>query len=141
MNGMITAPPPQERKDSILGSWEPSITGLIPHEELTKLICDFLFEQVVMRKDIGAAAAGAAAAAAGAGAILEVEAKLGQLVDKNRGGRLRLPVLTECVLSRDDPSIRIGFESSMSLVNTFILHLRLVSAQRLIVHLGPASSP
>lgn len=52
----------------------------------------------------------------GSGAILEVEAKLGQLVDKNRGERLRLPVLTECVVSRDDPSMRLAFESSMTLV-------------------------
>ncbi|KAL1961086.1 hypothetical protein VTO42DRAFT_4974 [Malbranchea cinnamomea] len=102
-----------EGKESLLGPWEPSITGLIPHEELTKVICDFLFEQVVMRKDLGAGLAGAAAA--GVGAILEVEAKLGQLIDRNRGGRLRLPVLTETVLSRADPSLNISFESSMSL--------------------------
>jgi hypothetical protein len=99
----------------LLGPWEPSITGLIPHEEITKVICDFLFQQVVIRRDIGAAAAGAAAT--GRGAILEVEAKLGQLVDKDRGGRLRLPVLTECVLNKDDAVVRTSFESSMTLVN------------------------
>ncbi|KMU86786.1 mRNA-capping enzyme subunit beta [Coccidioides immitis H538.4] len=98
---------------SSLGPWEPSITGVIPHEEVTKLICDFLFQQVVMRKDIGAGPAGGSAT--GSGAILEVEAKLGQLVDKNRGERVRLPVLTECIISRDDPSMRIAFESSMTL--------------------------
>ncbi|EEP77932.1 predicted protein [Uncinocarpus reesii 1704] len=98
---------------SSLGPWEPSITGIIPHEEVTKAVCDFLFQQVVMRKDIGAGPAGGAAT--GSGAILEVEAKLGQLVDKNRGERIRLPVLTECILSKDDPGLRIAFESSMSL--------------------------
>ncbi|PGH11354.1 hypothetical protein AJ80_07144 [Polytolypa hystricis UAMH7299] len=102
-----------EQVQSSLGPWEPSITGIIPHEEVTKLICDFLFQQVVMRKDLGAGPAGGSAT--GQGAILEVEAKLGQIVDKNRGERLRLPVLTECVLSRDDPGIRTAFESSMSL--------------------------
>lgn len=79
------------------------------------MVCDFLFQQVVVRKDLGAGPAGAAAT--GQGAILEVEAKLGQLVDKNRGERLRLPVMTECVISRDDPSLRISFESSMTLVS------------------------
>lgn len=87
---------------------------MIPHEEITKAVCDFLFENVVMRKDIGAAAAGAATA--GAGAVLEIEAKLGQLVDRNRGTRVQLPVLTETVLNKDDPGLRIAFESSMSLV-------------------------
>lgn len=81
-----------------------------------------------MRKDIGAGPAGGAAE--GQGAILEIEAKLGQLVDKHRGERLRLPVLTECVISKDDPSIRTAFESSMSLVTshpTFFLRVRTLS--------------
>ena len=113
-----------ERKDSILGPWEPSITGLIPHEEVTKVICDFLFEHVVLRKDIGAGPAGAATA--GAGAVLQVEAKLGQLVDRNRGTRLQLPVYTETVLSREDPSLRIAFESSMSLVRIPVAFLFII---------------
>ncbi|KAK2865055.1 hypothetical protein FQN49_003957 [Arthroderma sp. PD_2] len=98
--------------DSPLGPWEPSVTNVIPSEELTKMICDFLFQHVVMRKDIGAGPAGGVAV--GSGAILEVEAKLGRLVDKNRGERLRLPILTECVISKDDPNLRLAFESSMS---------------------------
>ncbi|KAJ9201115.1 hypothetical protein DTO021D3_9005 [Paecilomyces variotii] len=112
-NGRISNLPPPEPSPGLLGPWEPSITGLIPHEEITKLICDFLFQQVVMRKDVGAGPAGGAAT--GQDAILEVEAKLGQLIDRNRGERLRLPVLTECILSKDDPAIRTSFESSMSL--------------------------
>ncbi|KAL1881017.1 hypothetical protein Plec18167_003558 [Paecilomyces lecythidis] len=112
-NGRISNGPPPEPSPGLLGPWEPSITGLIPHEEITKLICDFLFQQVVIRKDVGAGPAGGAAT--GQGAILEVEAKLGQLIDRNRGERLRLPVLTECILSKDDPGIRTSFESSMSL--------------------------
>lgn len=99
----------------ILGPWEPSITGLIPHEEVTKVICDFLFQQVVVRRDLGAGPAGAAAT--GSTAILEVEAKLGQLVDRDKGGRLRLPVLTECVLSKEAAGYRTAFESTMTLVS------------------------
>jgi len=114
-NGRPVPAAPPGPSHGPLGPWEPSITGLIPHEEITKLVCDFLFQQVVVRKDLGAGPAGAAAT--GQGAILEVEAKLGQLVDKNRGERLRLPVMTECVISRDDPSLRISFESSMTLVS------------------------
>ncbi|KAM5447798.1 hypothetical protein MaudCBS49596_005818 [Microsporum audouinii] len=98
--------------DNPLGPWEPTITNVIPSEEVTKLICDFLFQQVVMRKDIGAGPAGGVAV--GPGAILEVEAKLGRLVDKSRGERLRLPILSETVISKDDPNLRLAFESSMS---------------------------
>ncbi|EEH46994.1 uncharacterized protein PADG_03092 [Paracoccidioides brasiliensis Pb18] len=109
----ITRPAPLDHAGSSLGPWEPSITGVIPHEEVTKLICDFLFQQVVMRRDIGAAPAGGSAV--GQDAILEVEAKLGLLIDRNRGERVRIPALTECIVAKDDPSIRVGFESSMSL--------------------------
>ncbi|OAX79636.1 hypothetical protein ACJ72_06042 [Emergomyces africanus] len=123
-NGNLPArPPPIDQIATSLGPWEPSITGVIPHEEITKLICDFLFQQVVMRRDIGAGPAGGSAV--GQGAVLEVEAKLGLLVDRNRGERVRIPALTECILAKDDPSIRVGFESSMSLaqhraVNDFL---------------------
>lgn len=72
-----------------------------------------------MRRDIGAGPAGGSAV--GQGAILEVEAKLGMLVDRNRGERVRIPALTECILAKDDPSIRVGFESSMSLVGPYPL--------------------
>lgn len=109
--------------DNPLGPWEPTITNVIPSEELTKLICDFLFQQVVMRKDIGAGPAGGMAV--GSGAILEVEAKLGRLIDKSRGERLRLPILSETVISKDDPNLRLAFESSMSQV-IFIFLFRLI---------------
>lgn len=101
-----------------LGPWEPSITGLIPHEELTKVICDFLFQQVVLRRDLGTGPPGVTAT--GPMAVLEVEAKLGQLIDRDRGGRLRLPVLSECILNREEMGSRTAFESSMSLVRILL---------------------
>ena len=121
VNGNVVRHPEIDQNETSLGPWEPSITGKMPHEEVTKLVCDFLFEQVVVRKDIGAGPAGGTAI--GQGAILEIEAKLGQIIDRNRGERLRLPVLTECVISKDDSSIRTAFESSMTLViiSTFLV--------------------
>lgn len=97
-----------------LGPWEPSITGFIPHEEITKILCDFLFQHVVMRNDVAAGPAGSAAA--GHGAIIEVEAKLGHIIDQDRGDRLQLPVLTESIVNRDNHRFRTNFESSMSIV-------------------------
>ncbi|KAI4134389.1 MAG: hypothetical protein LQ347_001566 [Umbilicaria vellea] len=95
-----------------LGPWESSILGsVIPYEDLTRTISDWLFQQVVTRGDVDTGPAGGGP---GLGAILEIEAKIGQIIDLNRGERLRLPVLTECVISQSDPSIRTKFESSMT---------------------------
>lgn len=97
-----------------LGFWEPSIVNVYPYEELVRVISDFLFTEVVRRDDVGAGPAGGGA---GMGAVLEIEAKIGQLIDKNTNERLRLPVLSECVLSPHDPSLKIAFKSSMTEVS------------------------
>ncbi|MCJ1380404.1 mRNA-capping enzyme subunit beta [Xylographa soralifera] len=102
---------PLELTDEALGPWEYNIVNILPNEELTRIVADFLFAEVVNRKDIGTGPAGAGF---GAGAVLEVEAKLGQLVDKNTNDRLRLPVMTECVISKNDPNLRVMFKSSMT---------------------------
>jgi mRNA capping enzyme, beta chain len=112
-NGRSLPPAPAEPVYGLLGPWEPSISGKIPYEEITKVVCDFLFKEVVLRRDLAAGVAGVSAT--GSGAILEIEAKLGKIVDKERGGRLRLPVMTECVLNTGE--YRTAFESSMSLVS------------------------
>jgi hypothetical protein len=79
-------------------------------------VCDFLFQHVVLRNDATAAPAGTAAA--GLGAIIEVEAKLGHIIDMDRGERLSLPILTESVINKENPRFRTAFESSMTLVST-----------------------
>jgi hypothetical protein len=109
-------PPPQPQPAyGPLGPWEPSISGKIPYEEITKVVCDFLFKEVVLRRDLAAGAAGAAAT--GSAAMLEIEAKLGRIMDKDRQGRLRLPIISECVLQTENSGYRTAFESSMSLVS------------------------
>ncbi|KAF3387737.1 mRNA-capping enzyme subunit beta [Penicillium rolfsii] len=117
-NGPPPPPPPavapitrRMHQEGSLGPWEPSITGFIPFEETTKQLCDFLFQHVVVRTDVAVGVAGSAAA--GQGAIIEVEAKLGRLVDQDRRERLVLPVLTETVINRES-RLRTSFESSMS---------------------------
>ncbi|KAJ5610579.1 hypothetical protein N7510_007298 [Penicillium lagena] len=113
-NGPSMQPLPAASKEvGSLGPWEPSITGFIPHEEVTKRLCDFLFEHVVLRNDVAAGAAGSAAA--GQGAIIEVEAKLGRILDMDRSERLNLPILTESVINRKNPMLRTSFESNMSI--------------------------
>lgn len=111
---VAVAAAPRVEEQGSLGPWEPSITGFIPFEEITKQLCDFLFQHVVVRTDVAAGAAGSAAA--GQGAIIEVEAKLGHLMDMDRRERLVLPVLTESVINRES-RLRTSFESSMTVVS------------------------
>jgi hypothetical protein len=111
----LPQPSPDLGSDGPLGAWEPTFTNVIPSEELTRSVMDFLFKQVVMREDAdGPSASGTA--------VLEVEAKIGQLIDRNTNERIRLPVTTECVVSPHDPSIKLAFKSSM----TVVCFLRLV---------------
>lgn len=117
-----------------LGPWEPSITGFIPHEEITKLVCDFLFQHVVLRNDATAAPSGTAAA--GQGAIIEVEAKLGHIIDMDRNERLSLPILTESVINKENPRFRTVFESSMTLVSTISMSI----LARLLTNISVATS-
>lgn len=94
-----------------LGDWEENILNTRPSEESVKAIMDFLYREVVGRPDVGVGPAGGGSSK---GAMMEIEAKIGQLIDKNTNERLRLPILTECVLNRDDPFLRVNFKSSMT---------------------------
>lgn len=94
-----------------LGPWEPSFLNIIPADEIVRIMSDAFFQHVVLRDDVGVAPAGGGT---GGGAVLEIEAKIGQLIDRNTNDRLRLPVLNECVVSHTDPSIRTAFKSSMT---------------------------
>lgn len=103
-----------------LGPWEPSILNVIPSEELVKMVSDFLFREVVTRDDVGVGPAGGLATQ---GAVLEIEAKIGQLVSKDTNDRLRMAAITECIVSQADPSLRYTFQSSMTEVSLLLLFL------------------
>lgn len=102
-------PPPPTTSHHILseyGPWEPTIINQQPIPELTREVANFLYRNVVMQTDPQLTANG--------GAMLEIEAKIGHLIDKNTNDRLRLPVLTETVMNDNDPSWRTQFRSSMT---------------------------
>lgn len=96
-----------------LGPWEPSITGVIPYEELTRTLGDFLFKHVVMRNDVNAGDAGSV----GQGTMVEIEAKLGHVIDMDSRDRIQLPVLTESVINKENGRFRTSFESKMTVVS------------------------
>ncbi|EKD13300.1 uncharacterized protein L3040_005085 [Drepanopeziza brunnea f. sp. 'multigermtubi'] len=88
---------------ALLGPWEHSITGVKPVEQITKLVADYLYVNVVSRKDLNELAS--------RGVEIEIEAKLGHIIDRETNERYRLPVSSECVLLDNG---RVGFKSSMT---------------------------
>ncbi|KAL1914671.1 uncharacterized protein VTP21DRAFT_8082 [Calcarisporiella thermophila] len=73
---------------------EPSIFNLQPLDETVRAVGDFLYGYVDRPN-------------------VEIEAKLGVLIDKRTNERIQLPVMVETILSKDDRWLR--FESNMSL--------------------------
>ncbi|TQN73467.1 MRNA-capping enzyme subunit beta [Colletotrichum shisoi] len=100
-----TAPPVQEppKPDSLLGPWEESILGTRPSEELSKTIADFLFKNVTLHPDSGEIL--------GRGVQFEIEAKMGQLIDRDTNDRVERAIGSECVLHDTG---RLAFRSSMT---------------------------
>ncbi|KIX07542.1 uncharacterized protein Z518_02195 [Rhinocladiella mackenziei CBS 650.93] len=93
--------------------WEPSITNVVPYEDLTRRVCDWIFSVIGM------------AAPPGGGAMFEIEAKIGAIFDEQSGYRLSLPVETETIFNREKYRGRTSFKSSMDmaqhkLLNTFL---------------------
>lgn len=88
---------------AILGNWEESITGKKPIEHMTKVLADFLYLHVVSRSDLGELFT--------KGVQIEIEAKLGEIIDRDTNQRYFLPVRSECILAED---LRTGFKSSMT---------------------------
>lgn len=110
------APPPLSvplptQEDNILGHWDPTFTTVIPHEELTRVMCDFLFQHVVCDKTLQTRSTGGPSSAQG---LLEIEARLGTIVRKGEHRRLVLPIKTECVLEDVGD---VAFESMMTAVS------------------------
>ncbi|KAL2151197.1 hypothetical protein VTH82DRAFT_6295 [Thermothelomyces myriococcoides] len=111
-------PPDAGNQWGLLGPWEASITNSVPQEQFSKAVADFLFQYVILNEDMGEIQS--------RGVKFEIEAKLGMLIDKDTNQRVRLPVLSECVLS--DGGNWLGFRSSMTehqhkSFNEFLNHL------------------
>uniref|UniRef100_A0A0W0F254 mRNA-capping enzyme subunit beta n=1 Tax=Moniliophthora roreri TaxID=221103 RepID=A0A0W0F254_MONRR len=82
-----------------------SILGVEPLDEFTKEIADFIHHMITVK-----------AADAPSGASVEVEARIGLLKERERGGqRLNLPLLVETILKPD--SLECRFESNMTAVS------------------------
>ncbi|KAH8598088.1 CYTH-like domain-containing protein [Bisporella sp. PMI_857] len=76
--------------------------GSKPQQQITKNVADWIFYNVVNRDDAGDLMR--------YGVELEIEAKLGEVIDVNTNLRYELPTATECLLRE---KVRVGFKSSM----------------------------
>ncbi|KAI5803864.1 CYTH-like domain-containing protein [Geopyxis carbonaria] len=97
------------------GPWEPTIIGVETHDEMTRQIANFLYTNVVQQND--------PSLSSGDGTILEIEAKVGYLIDKETQQRLRLPIRTETIYESSE-NHKIHFQSGVNkefrLINTFL---------------------
>ena len=84
--------------------WEPSIMGTTPYEELTRYICDMIYNTI------------GNAEPPSDGAVFEIEAKLGEIHNIEEGRRIRLPVMTETIFDKTQFGPPTRFESSMNVV-------------------------
>ncbi len=96
----VAAPAPVEPSD-----WEPSIMGSTPYEELTRHICDMIYNTI------------GTADTPTDGAVFEIEAKLGEIHNIEEGRRIRLPVMTETIFDKTKFGPPTRFESSMNVVS------------------------
>ena len=87
---------------------EPSLTNIAPYDEITRQVCDFLWNNVVMREDLH----GNNPYGSNHGVKLEIEGKLGVLISKETNNRVSLPITSQTVLGI--PSERLAFRSFMS---------------------------
>lgn len=90
-----------EGPQDILGPWEPCLTGIKPYEEVSKLVADFLFLNVISCQDFREIQS--------LGIQFEIEAKLGTVIDRRTNHRVDLGAASECLL--EDTQV---FKSSMS---------------------------
>jgi polynucleotide 5'-triphosphatase len=111
-NGHQPTPAPIQRAQSaappddpshILGDWEKTISNMKPHDAISKVIADWIFQSVVMRQDYNDLAS--------TGVQIEIEAKLGQLMDQDTRERVNFPILTETIVAE---RARTTFKSSMT---------------------------
>ena len=116
--------------------WEPSIMGSTPYEELTRHICDMIYNTI------------GNADPPTDGAVFEIEAKLGEIHNIEEGRRIRLPVMTETIFDKNQFGPPTRFDSSMNVVSIFshldrrtVLFLVIVHCKFCLASLTIAISP
>ena len=92
--------------------WEPTFTDVAPSDELLREVANYLYIEMLRRPDLGAGDTKVGS--------IEIEAKIGTLVNRGSNDRIRLPVTTMTVLTRDY-SRDLRFESFMTEVCSILI--------------------
>ncbi|RMZ88668.1 hypothetical protein DV736_g4095, partial [Chaetothyriales sp. CBS 134916] len=95
-------PTTRPERASTTSKWEESIINKIPHEDLIKHVCDWIYLQIGHRQPPPAAA-------------FEIEAKIGNIIDVRDHTRIRLPILSEAIFEREAYWNPTKFESTMDI--------------------------
>lgn len=105
---------PLAHADPSVPKLEPSFLDYTPFEDVHKVVCDFIFAHVVhdQKFKTGGITTGANSSPEG---VVEIEAKIGTLIDRSTGQRLALPIQSEVVIH---PNYDLTFESMMTEVST-----------------------
>lgn len=104
----------------LLGKWEKSLKWNTPLPPLTAAVADWLFMNLKNNADVGHDPRYG---------TIEIEAKIGTLIDVDSGQRCNLPVANPCVL-QTSANRRYQFESRMNQVRT--VHIVTQSIRQLI---------
>ena len=91
------APVPGNLLESV--DYDRSIHNIVPNDDLTKYVLDFIHQNAILMDPAG-------------NLPLEIEAKVGRLIDNSRDDRVQFPVLTETIVHTEASSFR--FESKMT---------------------------
>jgi hypothetical protein len=97
---------------SVLGPWEKTFRWNTPYPDMLKVVQDWLWQNLDQLGDVGSDPREGQ---------VEIEAKIGTLIDNNTDTRLKLPVATMCVIQPDLHSNRYSFRSEMREVSHMIL--------------------
>lgn len=93
------------------GPWEMSIADMVPTDEMLQAVADFMFRGMLLHPELGAGDPRLGS--------LEIEAKLGQIVQPKTGDRIHLPVQSMTVLDQRF-SHDVSFRSEMSPVSNLM---------------------
>ena len=117
MNGTkapAAGPDFEETNNGPLGYWERCITNVEPYNDVTRIVTDFIYSELAQRPDISVNDVGQNVSPNGQ---IEIEAKLGTLVDRQNNARLRLPVVSAVILDLEARK-HVAFESFMTEVSS-----------------------
>ena len=92
---------------AILGKWEKTFRWNTPFPAMLRAVYDWLWQNLEQLGDVGMDAKEG---------TVEIEGKIGWLIDNNTDERLKLPVMTMCVM-QPDQGHRYSFRSEMKLVS------------------------